>query len=170
MQKSRNQSWQYLNVVTGKGKVNIGILLVLQTLLGISSIFYALFLRDIINGAVAGEEQKFFDAVIHFALLACIQLGLRAFGRFCEEHTRSALENRLKKRLFATLMEKDYASVSAVHSGEWMNRLTSDTVVVANGLTEILPGLSGMLVKLVGATAMIIVLEPKFIFSVDMVF
>ena len=67
-------------------------------------------------------------------------------------------------------MEKDYASVSMVHSGEWMNRLTSDTVVVANGLTEILPGLSRMLVKLVGATAMIIVLEPKFIFSVDMVF
>lgn len=166
MKKSSTKSWQYLNAVTGRGKVNIGILLMLQTLLGISSVFYALFLRDIINGAVAGEEQRFFTAVISFALLVCIQLGLRAMGRFCEEHTRSSLENRLKKRLFSTLLVKDFASVSRVHSGEWMNRLTSDTVVVANGLTEILPGLAGMLVRLFGAIAMIMVLEPKFIYLV----
>lgn len=45
----------------------------------------------------------------------------------------------------------DYASVAAVHSGEWMNRLTSDTTVVAGGVTQIVPGLIGMLVRLLGA-------------------
>ena len=166
MKKGGSQSWQFLNEVTGKGKINIAILLVVQALLGISSIFYALFLKDIINAAVGGEEHFFFLSVIRFALLACMQLLLRALGRYCEEHTRSALENRFKKRLFSTLMLKDYMSVFAVHSGEWMNRLTSDTVVVANGLTDILPGLAGMLVRLVGAITMIIVLEPKFLYLI----
>lgn len=165
MKKSRN-SWQFLNAVTGKGKVNIGILLVVHSLLGISSVFYALFLRDIINEAMAGDKQRFFAAVILFALLVCAQLGLRALVRHFEERSRSTLENRFKKRLFSTLMEKDYASVAAVHSGEWMNRLTNDTVVVANGLTEILPGLAGMAVKLVGAVSMIVVLEPKFMYLI----
>ena len=137
MKKCRNQIWQYLNAVSSKAKVNIAILLVVQVCLGISSVFYALFLRDIINSAVAGEEQRFFIAVVLFAILVCFQLGLRALGRLFEEHSRSTLENCFKERLFSTIMQKEYASVSMIHSGEWMNRLTGDTVVIANGLTEI---------------------------------
>lgn len=164
MKESRNQVWQYLKVVSGRAKGNIAILLMVQICLGISSVLYALFLRDIINGAVAGDEKRFFSAVALFALLVCVQLGLRALARFFEERSRSTLENCFKERLFITLMRKEYAGVSAVHSGEWMNRLTSDTVVVANGLTDILPGFAGMVVKLVGAVAMIVILEPKFLY------
>lgn len=58
--------------------------------------------------------------------------------------------------------KSSYASVTAAHSGEWINRLTSDTVVCANGLVEILPGAGGMLVKLCGALGIILALEPKF--------
>jgi ATP-binding cassette subfamily B protein len=43
-----------------------------------------------------------------------------------------------------------------------MNRLTNDTVVVANGCVEIIPGLAEMAVKLISACMMIIVLEPRF--------
>lgn len=166
MKRCKNHIWQYIYEVSGKEKINIAILLVVQSLLGISSVFYALFLRDIINGAMAGEAQRFYSAVVLFALLVCMQMGLRALVRYFEERTRSALENRFKIRLYTTLMEKEYASVALVHSGEWMNRLTSDTVVAANGLTEILPGLAGMAVKLVGAVSMIVVLERRFLYLI----
>lgn len=166
MKKIEKHTWHYLNAVTKKGKVNIGILLAAQALLGISSVFYALFLRDIINGAVAGDKQRFLSAVVAFALLVCAQLLVRALARFLEEYTRASLENRFKERLFSTLMEKDYAEVSAVHSGEWMNRLIGDTVVVANGLTDILPGLAGMIVRLVGAISAIVILEPGFLYLI----
>ena len=166
MKKIEKRTWHYLNAVAKKGKINIGILLVAQAILGISSVFYALFLRDIINGAVAGDRRQFLSAVVAFALLICAQLLVRALARFLEEHTRATLENRFKKRLFSTLMEKDYAEVSAVHSGEWMNRLIGDTVVVANGLTDILPGLAGMAVRLVGAISAIVILEPGFLYLI----
>lgn len=61
-------------------------------------------------------------------------------------------------------MKKDYASVTEVHSGEWQNRLTSDTQVTANGIVEILPGILGMAVKMVGALLMLLVIEPKFMY------
>lgn len=166
MKKIEKHTWHYLNAVAKKGKINIGILLAAQALLGISSVFYALFLRDIINGAVAGDRQRFLSAVVAFALLVCAQLLVRALARFLEEYTRASLENRFKERLFSTLMEKDYAEVSAVHSGEWMNRLIGDTVVVANGLTDILPGLAGMIVRLVGAISAIVILEPGFLYLI----
>ena len=56
--------------------------------------------------------------------------------------------------------------MAAVHSGDWLNRMTSDTVVVANGMVQIFPGLAGMAVKLVGASAMILVLEPRFAYFI----
>ena len=60
------------------------------------------------------------------------------------------------------LLRKDYATVSALHSGEWLNRLTSDTVVVAEGYVNILPGLTGMLVKLFSALILMISLDARF--------
>ena len=59
-------------------------------------------------------------------------------------------------------MRKDYAAVSAVHSGEWLNLLTNDAVLVAGSYVDILPGLVGMLVKLVSALIMLIVLDRRF--------
>ena len=78
--------------------------------------------------------------------------------------SRSEIENILKSRLFEVLLKKEYSAVTAVHSGEWINRLTSDTKVTADGITEILPGIIGMLVKMAGAFIMLLVIEPKFAF------
>lgn len=160
------KTWRFLYTVTGKGKFNIIILTMVQALLSVCSIFYALLLREIINSAISGQRSIFFGSIVIFALLVLSQLGMKVLVRFLEEYTKSNLENCLKDRLFATVMSKDYASVSHVHSGEWMNRLTSDTVITANGLTEILPGLTGMAVKLVGAVVMLIVLEPRILYMI----
>lgn len=165
MEKGKKKSTiKFMCEVAGRTKGKIALLVFLQALLGINSVCYALFLKEIINAAMAGEKTLFFWNIGLFALLMIFQLFLRALVRFQEEKTRASLENRWKSRLFSSLMKKDYAYVSAVHSGEWMNRLTNDTVVVANGMTEIIPGISGMLVKLVGALVLIVLLEPRFLF------
>lgn len=141
----------------------IGLLLVVQVAVALCAVGYALQLRAIIDAAVAGDRRAFGWAVSGFAGLLCGQLILRAIQRFGEEFCRSRLENRFKQFLYDQLLSRDYAGVAAVHSGEWLNRLTSDTVVVANGLTDILPGLCGMAVRLAGAVVMILVLEPRFL-------
>ena len=46
----------------------------------------------------------------------------------------------------------------------WINRLTSDTKVTADGAVEILPGIIGMTVKIVGALAMLMIIEPRFLY------
>ena len=117
--------------VSSSGKWNILWLILIQTVLGISTVVFAWFLRGAIDGAVAGERQTFLGYIGLLVAVVVLQLALRAVKRFLDEHTKSGMENRLKERLFSTLMERDYASVRAVHSAEWMNRLTSDTVVVA---------------------------------------
>lgn len=158
----RATALKWLNTVTGKKKIYIGILLVIQAALGISSVFSALILRNIIDAATARDRHSFLAYFVGILSLAIVQIALRATARHFEELSRSTFENLLKGRLFSNLLQKDYASVTAVHSGEWSNRLTNDTVVCANGLAEILPGIAGMLVKMCGALSLILALEPKF--------
>lgn len=150
--------------ITGKKKIYIVILLAVQAVLGASSVFYALFLRSIIDCATEKDSEGFTAYLVGIIALVIGQILLRAVVRRVDEHSRSAFENMLKGRLFGNLLKKDYGSVTAVHSGEWINRLTNDTVVCANGLTEILPGLAEMAVKMCGALAMIIVIEPRFMY------
>ena len=166
MKRDINDSYTllWINRVVGKLKINIGILVVLQMVLGISSVGTAMLLREIVNAAVEGEEKRFGLAVFAFILLTAGQIILRAAGRFFDESTRSSMENRLKKRLFSVLLTHDYAAVTRIHSGEWMNRLTSDAVIVANHITDILPNLAGMLIRLAGALIAILYLEPKFLY------
>lgn len=155
---------QWLSAVTGKAKALVGLLVVVQTVLSVSSIAFAFVLRRIINMAVDGVQGGFWASL---ALLVGILLGqimLSAASRFLSEYTSAAVENRFKHRLFSALLTGDYASVAAVHSGEWMNRLTSDTTVVAGGVTQIVPGLIGMLVRLLGAVTAILWLEPRFLY------
>lgn len=144
-------------------KVYIFLLLIIQILQGCGSICYALFLRDIVNDAVSGNRHKFFYSVLMLIMLICFQLILRAIQRFLEEYTRSGLENRFKRRMFKKIICMDYAYATSVHSGEWMNRLTNDTVVVANGMTDIYPGVAGMAVKITGAIVMVIILESRLL-------
>ena len=155
---------QWLSAVTGRAKGLVGLLVVVQTVLSVSSIAFAFVLRRIINMAVDGAQGGFWASL---ALLVGILLGqimLSAASRFLNEYTSAAVENRFKHRLFSALLTGDYASVAAVHSGEWMNRLTSDTTVVAGGVTQIVPGLIGMLVRLLGAVTAILWLEPRFLY------
>ena len=137
-------------------------LTLVQALLGGSGVLYALLLRGVVDAAVGGSRTAFWQNLILIIALAAGQLLLRAVVRWLTELTKSTFENTFKKRLTETLLKKDYLRVSAVHSGEWMNRLTNDTVVVANDYTEFIPGLVGMAVRLVSALVMIIAIEPLF--------
>lgn len=152
----------WLWTVTGKAKALVGLLVLVQAGLSASSIGFALVLRRIINRAVEGAQGGFWAALGLLAGILLLQIALGAANRFLSEYTGAVVENRFKQRLFTALLTGSYASVTAVHSGEWMNRLTSDTAVAAGGVTQIIPGLIGMLVRLFGALAAILWLEPRF--------
>lgn len=162
MKKNNKTVLRYLNQVSGRMKLYIGVLLLLEMALGLCGAGNALIIRNAINEAVAGQRREFFRWIFWMASLFAFRVVARWIQRRLEEYTRATLENRLKDRLFSALLRKDYAAVTAVHSGEWMNRLTSDTVIVANGMTEILPGLAEMLVKLISVFAAMVILEPRF--------
>lgn len=158
----KDRALRWLWALPGNKKLYILALTIVQAVHGASGVVYALFLREIVDAAAGHDSSGFWHGMIRLILLAAFQLALRALIRWLTELSRSTFENIFKGRLADTLLHRDYLCVSSVHSGEWLNRLTNDTVVVANGYVEIVPGLAGMVVKLISALAMVIALEPKF--------
>lgn len=146
----------------GKKKWNILALTLVQTMHGASGVLYALLLREIVDAATGHDGAGFRRFLGLLIVLVIVQLSLRAVIRWLTELSKATLENTFKGRLMNTLLHRDFLRVSAVHSGEWLNRLSNDTKVVADACVDILPGLAGMVVKLVSALIMILVLEPRF--------
>ena len=157
-----NSTFRWLFRVPGRKKWYIAALIVLQSVSGITGVFYALLLRSIVDSAVAKDMSAFLRYVLLIVLLVLFQQVLSALLRWVIELSKSSLENLFKQRVTDRILRKDFASVSAVHSGEWMNRLTNDCVVVANGYVDILPGMAGMAVRLVSAVVMLIALDSLF--------
>ena len=158
----RNNAVKWLYSVTGRKKWNILWLMIVQALHGASGVLYALLLRNIVDSAVDGDKPGFRLYIVLILVLVAAQVGMRAIIRWLEEYSRASLENLFKRRLLDNILYKDFGTINAVHSGEWLNRLTNDTVVVANSSVEILPGIAGMIVKMVSAMIMMIVLDYRF--------
>lgn len=147
---------------TGKVKYCILFLCLIQIIQSGTTVLSAWVMRSLINYAVSKDRDNFIISAILFVCIPVSQIFLNALGRSLTEYSAAQTENRLKERLFSVLLKKDYSEVTAVHSGEWMNRLTSDTKVVADGVSVIAPELTGMSVKLIGAVISIIIMIPAF--------
>lgn len=158
--KNNAIKWLY-NVPKFKKIYIIGLIFV-QALNGASGVLYALFLRNIVDSASTHNKDEFWKQVIFIILLLLFQITIRAILRWLNEFSKATFENIFKNRLMKNILHKDFASVSAVHSGEWLNRLTNDTVVVADNYVEILPGIMGMIVKIISAVIMMIILDWRF--------
>lgn len=153
---------QWLGSVSGKKKIYILLLVIVQMALSLGSISYALIFRGIVDAAVGGIRGNLKRWILLFIVVVIFQVSMGACNRFLREYTQASLENCFKNRLLSVMFVCDYEKISRRHSGEWMNRLTSDTVVIAEGMTQMLPGITGMLIRLIGALILLIVMYPMF--------
>ena len=148
--------------VAGKKRGCILALTLIQGLAGVTDVFYALLFRGVVDSAVAGDGGAFRRYICLIVGLVVLQISLSTLIRWLYELTKADVENTFKQRLVDNILRKDYASVSEVHTAEWLNRITGDTVVVADGAVDILPELVETVVRLVSALVMLVLLDRWF--------
>jgi len=72
------------------------------------------------------------------------------------------MEMNLRQMLFSTLNRKQYNQLYAIHSGDIVNRLSSDVQVVVNGVVQLLPQLISMSTKLIAGFIVLMNISPIF--------
>ena len=133
-----------------KRKWMVGLLTIVQSIMAISGIAFALLMRSVIDHAVSKEYEEFWQSVVALAVLICLQLLLRFVNRFLEEDTHAAIENRLRQKTLHGILQSNFSRVKEYHTGELMNRITSDVGVVTDGAVTLVPSLTSMAVRIVG--------------------
>ena len=153
---------RWLYVVPEKKKYYVVALTIAQAIAGSLGVIYALLFRNGIDSAVKKDVKTFHKYFFLIIILVLIQISVSMIIRWLHELAAADIENTFKKRLLNKILNKDFASVSSIHTAEWLNRLTSDTKIVADGYVEILPGISETVVRLFSALVMIIFMDKNF--------
>ena len=143
-------------------KAKIALLSIAQILLGALTVAFSFMLRYVIGAIEAKDQDALMLYTIIIGSIALLLIALQIFYRIYYEVSFVDIENKLKKNLFQTILNKDYQEIKNTHDEEWIHRLTSDTNVIASSILSILPSLCRMVVQLVLALAAIIYLYPIF--------
>ncbi len=130
-------------------------------------IFPALLSRRAINAAVGASSFK--DAVptlLECALLLLAVIFMQLLLSVINTHLRAVISGKMEKKLregfFSSLLKKSYPEISRYHSGEILNRFTSDVDIVVSGITTFLPQALSILTKLLTGLVLIISFSPGF--------
>ncbi len=110
--------------------------------------YVAKMIIDIAGGTSAGDI-KFYIALLVFLIIG--QVVLYFLNSNIKVRVVGKLEIHLKKNMFVSLTRKEYSEISGLHSGDILNRFTSDVDVIVSGVVGIIPNAVSLIARLVAA-------------------
>ena len=160
MHKPNTLQWLIQN--TKKQNWKICVLIILNAVFSALSVLFAFCIREIINGATATDFTVGKSMIIRGAVFICsivvLQFVLRLLINGLTEHISAKLEITYKSSLFDRILGKKYDKINGYHSGELLNRLSSDVKIVADGVTSVVPSVVAAGTRLIcGVIALIII-------------
>ena len=149
--KTAEDSWAFLLVYS-----------VLSSLLAYLGILTAYGTRDIVNGAAEKDLLLLKHGAILLLILVSFQIVLKIIGSNLYERARAKIEIKIRTNIFDSILKKDYTELTKHHSGDLLNRLTSDVQVICDGVTGLVPRIVALLTKLVSSVMIMIGIDWIF--------
>ena len=149
--------------------LSILFLVVLYVALALVGVYSAICSKYVVNAATGHDPQYVnnrMDGVLFygiiFASIIVIEIIVSVLQRIFVFRISAKLEISYKTDLFQQIIQKEFADVTQFHSGELLNRLTSDISTITNAIVSIIPSLTFMIVKLVGVFVVLIQISVPF--------
>lgn len=129
-------------------------------------ILLALLSKNILDIATGDVQSSLFWAVLGIVGVIAFQSALNIL--YCNIVIRAAgkISIKIKQELFGKLIGKKWTSVNVYHSGEILNRFTSDVDVVVNGVVNIIPNAISLGTRLVAGMVVLFAIDWKFTLAV----
>lgn len=157
--KSLRWIWQILE----KRKAALVILVCIQIINGFIITTRSFILKDVIDFATKGIQGRFVSTMMILIVVYLFQLAILSWYRHLQAKTQYGMEMDLKYLLFHNILEKKYEDITAMHSGEWNQRMTSDTAAVASLSVNTIPGFIGLIVRLFSSIVALFLLVPTLV-------
>lgn len=89
------------------------------------------------------------------------RIGLNALRAYMQTRTEINLKNRLRRRLFDTLLHLQSDGSSRFHTGDLLNRMQEDVRVVSTALSSSIPNLLGTSLQFAAAFVFLMLLDAR---------
>jgi ABC-type multidrug transport system fused ATPase/permease subunit len=135
VKKNKKNVLKWLLNLPSKYKVTVIFLSLISFLSAYLGVTFAVACKKVIDAAQKGDAKAFKTSCV---LAAAVIVGLLLSGaaqRFVKGYADATLQKIFRKRFAKNALDKKYEKLSAYHSGELVNRMTSDTTVVAEGIS-----------------------------------
>ncbi len=157
-----NESLYWLIQLTKKNNLRIILIAFLQSFLNLSGLIYAILFRNLLDFAVDGSSLMIRKYIFVFLSVLLIQGSINAVLRTLKENTSIIIENSLKTKCMNNILFREYERISNTHTGEWMNKLSNDTVIVARNSVNLFPNVCGIIVQISAALIVLVRIVPDF--------
>lgn len=158
----RKNALSWLMSALKSQRIKMILLILCNVVFSVLSVLFAFAIKEIIDGAVGKNVSKLITFSIAIGTIVLLQFVFRILINGMTEHIRGKIEMECKSRLFSHILEKKHDKITAYHSGELMNRLTSDVAIISDGLTSILPSVVSAVARLVCAVVALVLLDWIF--------
>ena len=155
MKKSGTTKWIFSSM--GKGKSVLTILTILSVLNAIITTFSALITMNIVDSAL--KKGNLLTNILYYGGLLLITLGIQIAQVYLTGKYTARLDIHYRKKILEASIQKDYRKVQSFHSGDVLNRATSDVGIVAGGISNILPDFLGIIIKVVSVLVVMFILD-----------
>ncbi len=139
----------------------VALISLLSAFISASTIILALISKNVID--VATGESSGSLRVYGAALLGVIilQIILSGCNSLLKTFTNAKLTIALRNHLFVSLSRKKYAKITAYHSGDLLNRFTSDTDLIVSSVVNIIPNVVSTIAKVIAGVSALVILDYR---------
>ncbi len=153
---NKNFVWLYKHSSSSHRMIALNTLI--NTLTSLASVYFAVVMKRLIDMAVAGNNDGMIRNGAELVLLTVFIYASTVAASLLTEKTSVRVMGDVRQYLMKALMNKEYSDLTKKHSGEWMNLFFSDVKVISDGTASILPGIAGMISRLLFAFVLLLVM------------
>lgn len=125
-----------------------------------ASMGFVLVCKELVDVATSDSDAGFIWCISGMVICILMQITLTAVETKISNYTDIVLKNRLRYRIFRSLMESRWTGKENFHSGDTLNRVTEDVRVVSEAITKSVPTVITACIQFLAAFAILFILEP----------
>lgn len=134
---------------------------VVSVLSALCSIALALISKNLLDIATGDRAGRVMEAGIMLFAVVLFEILLIGADTMLRSYTNGKLTIAMRSYMFKVVSRRNYASISGYHSGDLLNRFTSDTDVIISSLVSIIPNVASMAAKIIGGISTMLVLDSR---------
>lgn len=152
-------------------KPHTGMILLLTLISGsiaLGFILLALMASRVIDCILSGNFASLPIQLLCLCGIVALQAVFNIISSNLRIRVSGKLEIAMKQSLFSVVLNRNYSDITQYHSGELINRLTSDVEIIVNGIVTLIPQTVSLGTKLVAGLTVLFLLDYKFAAAISL--